>query len=165
MKRKLIVAAALAAVFSVPAFAQGGCGYGPGYGMGPGMMGGYGGYGPGYGMGPGMMRGYRGGPGAYGYGIPDLTSEQRAKVAEIQKELRTKQWALMRSMHELAFNQGDAYRDGKLDEQAARKAFDAMTDLRKQMFENSLEARKRMDDVLTPQQRKELGGAGTGASR
>jgi len=29
-------------------------GYGPGYGMGPGMMGGYG---PGYGMGPGMMGG------------------------------------------------------------------------------------------------------------
>jgi len=37
-------------------------GYGPGYGMGPGMMGGYG---PGYGMGPGMMGGY--GPG-YGMG-------------------------------------------------------------------------------------------------
>jgi len=37
-------------------------GYGPGYGMGPGMMQGYG---PGYGMGPGMMQGY--GPG-YGMG-------------------------------------------------------------------------------------------------
>ena len=37
-----------------------------GYGMGPGMMGGYSqGYGPGYGMGPGMMGGY--GPG-YGMG-------------------------------------------------------------------------------------------------
>jgi len=47
-------------------------GYGPGSGMGPGVMGGYGpgqhmgpgmmgGYGPGYGMGPGMMGGY--GPG------------------------------------------------------------------------------------------------------
>jgi len=44
-----------------------------GYGMGPGMMGGYGGYG--YGMGPGMMGGYGGysmGPGmmgGYGYGM------------------------------------------------------------------------------------------------
>jgi Spy/CpxP family protein refolding chaperone len=41
-------------------------GYGGGYGMGPGMMGGYGpGYGGGYGMGPGMMGGYGGG---YGMG-------------------------------------------------------------------------------------------------
>ena len=175
MKRNLIVAAALAAVFSATtASAQG---YGPGYGMGPGMMGGYGGYGPGYGMGPGMMWGYGGGPGyygmgpgmmwgygGYGYGIPNLTDEQRAKVAEIQKEFRNKQWALMQSMHELAWNQADLYRDGKLDEKSARKAFDAMTGLRKQMFENSLEARKRMDSVLTAQQRKELSGAGTGGS-
>jgi Spy/CpxP family protein refolding chaperone len=57
--------------------------YGPGYGMGPGMMGGYGGYGMGpgmmggyggYGMGPGMMGGYghgygmMGGYGGYGMG-------------------------------------------------------------------------------------------------
>jgi hypothetical protein len=48
------------AFYSVEANAQMGQGYGPGYGMGPGMMGQ--GYGPGYGMGPGMM-----GPG-YGYG-------------------------------------------------------------------------------------------------
>jgi hypothetical protein len=50
-------------------------GWGPGYGMGPGMMGG--GWGPGYGMGPGMMGrgwgpGYGMGPGmmgpGYGYG-------------------------------------------------------------------------------------------------
>jgi len=50
-------------------------GYG-GYGMGPGMMGGYGGYGMGpgmmggYGMGPGMMGGYGMGPGMMGgYGM------------------------------------------------------------------------------------------------
>src|SRR5674476_1691787 len=54
-------------------------GYGPGWGMGPGMMGGYGGqgwggrmggYGPGYGMGPGMMGGYGPGWGGHmgGYG-------------------------------------------------------------------------------------------------
>jgi len=67
---------------------QGGYGMGPGmmggygYGMGPGMMGGYGrgygmmqrGYGQGYGMGPGMMGGYGYGMGpgmmgrGYGYG-------------------------------------------------------------------------------------------------
>jgi len=95
MRRFLLSAAALAAVatFSTalqPAKAQPygygmmGPGYGPGYMMGPGMMGGYGsghmmgpGYGHGWMMGPGMMgygpgwmHGYRGGygPGMMGYG-------------------------------------------------------------------------------------------------
>ena len=174
MKRTLIVAASLAAALSTAAFAQGyGMGpgmmggyggYGPGAGMGPGMMGGYGGYGPGSGMGmgmcPGMMGGYGPGsgmgPGRGGYGIPDLTTEQRARLADIQKEFRNRQWALMQSMNELEWNQADVYRDGKFDDQAARKAFDARADLRKQMFENSLDMRKGVDGVLTPQQREQL---------
>jgi Spy/CpxP family protein refolding chaperone len=75
--RKTLIAAALigATALGTTALvnAQPG-GYGPGYGMGPGMMGpgmmgGYGpgpggGYGPGYGMGPGMM-----GPGMMGPGM------------------------------------------------------------------------------------------------
>ena len=99
--RKVVAVAALAAgtaAFTLPAAAQGSGmmqgysrasddnggsrNYGPGmmrgYGMGPGMMGGYGGYGMGpgmmggyggYGMGPGMMGGYGGygmGPGMMG---------------------------------------------------------------------------------------------------
>ena len=141
---------------------MGGYGYGMGpgmmggygYGMGPGMMGGYGyGMGPGmmggygYGMGPGMMGGY--GPGAYG---PGFTDEQRTKLAEIQNELGRKQWALMEKMRALA----GAPADGRYDEQAERKAYEATADLRKQMFENSLEAHKRMDSLLTPQQREQL---------
>ena len=55
------------ALYSVEGNAQMGQGYGPGYGMGPGMMGQ--GYGPGYGMGPGMMgQGYGMGPGMMGPG-------------------------------------------------------------------------------------------------
>ena len=83
--RKSLIAATLTGALALggSALAHGQQGpYGPGYGMGPGMMGpgmmgGYGqgpggGYGPGYGMGPGMMGGY--GPGAGGgygpgYGI------------------------------------------------------------------------------------------------
>jgi len=122
-------------------------GYGPGYGMGPGMMGGYG---PGYGMGPGMMGGY--GPGGGYYGL-NLSKEQRAKIGGVQEEFAKKQWALMESMHELRWS---AYNDGKFDEQAARKSFDAMTTLRKQMFENSLAMRKSIDGVLTKEQRDKL---------
>src|SRR5512139_1020580 len=93
-------------------------GWGPGYGMGPGMMGGYGmgpgwggngmgpgmmggGWGPGYGMGPGMMGGYGMGPGWGGYGpqgMPDLSADQRAKIGKIQDETRRKNWALMGQM-------------------------------------------------------------------
>jgi len=64
-------------------FAHGpGYGYGPGYrmggyGMGPGMMGGYGGYGMHGGFGPGAgmygMHGY--GPGAWGAGLDSLKTE------------------------------------------------------------------------------------------
>lgn len=149
MKRTLIGAALAAAVIvAVPAVAQMG-GYG---GYGPGMMGGYGmmrGYGPGYGMGPGMMGGYYG-PGA-GYGA-NLTDEQRAKIAEIQEGFGKKQWALMQSMHQVGWNRAEAYRDGKLDENAARQSFEAMSELRKQMFENSLEARKQIDAVVGSKQ-------------
>lgn len=118
-------------------------GYGPGYGMGPGMMGSYG---PGYGMGPGMMGGY--GP---GYAIPDLSGEQREKLARIGDEFRKKQWKLMESMHDLMFSSGR-----KFDEKSAREAYDAMAAIRKQMFENSLEARKQFDGVLTNKQREQL---------
>ncbi|MDO9167369.1 MAG: hypothetical protein Q7U13_14810, partial [Rhodoferax sp.] len=79
------------------------------YGWGSGMM--RGDDGPGYrhgdyGMGPGMMQGDGAGPaGWHGYGMGrsmmwndralNLTDEQRTRIAEIQKEARRKQWALM----------------------------------------------------------------------
>lgn len=145
MKQRALVTLAACLFFTTPAWSQPG-----GYGMGGGMMGGQG-------MGHGMMGGYdmgHGMMGGWGPTIPDLTSEQRSKIAAIQKELRQKQWTLMEKMHEDA-QQGSFYRGGKFDEQAARKAFDARASLHKQMFENSLEAQKRIDSVLTPQQREQ----------
>jgi len=166
MRRKLITAA-MAAIFSTAAYAQIGPdmmgGYGPGgYGMGPGMMGGYGpsgygmgpgmmgGYGPGgYGMGPGMMGGY----GPEGYNPLKLTDEQRGKIADIQEDVRRKQWALMGSMHEL---QSRGRGTEAPSDAEARKTYQAAADLRKQMFENSLDARKRIDAVLTKEQREQM---------
>jgi Spy/CpxP family protein refolding chaperone len=128
-------------------------GYGPGYGMGPGMMGGYGGYGPGYGMGPGMMGGY----GGYGYGYgPDLSAEQRAKIAEIQQGAFRKQWELMDKMHEEGGPMYQAFGSGAFDEKAARKAYQQMAEAQKEMFELSLETRKKIDAVLTPEQRQQM---------
>ena len=122
------------------------------FGMDPGMMRGYGmGYGmmDGYGRGPGMLEGY--GWGNWGLRISTLTDEQRGKIEEVEKNYRQKQWQLIEKMHEFHFQSGCAYRDGKFDEQAARKNYEAMAGLRKQMFENSLEERKRIDSILAPQ--------------
>lgn len=132
---------------------------GGGYRMGPGMMGGYG-MGPGMmgeggGMGPGMM-GWGPGWGSAGLGGLDLSKEQRDKIADIQGEVRRKQWDLMRAMHEQGWHMADAWHDGNFDEPAARKAFDAMTALRKSMFDLSVDAWKRIDAVLTPAQREQL---------
>ena len=160
-------------------------GYGPGYGMGPGMMGGYGpGYGPGYGMGPGMMGGYgpgygmdpgmmgygggygmgpgmmMGGCGSYGYGWAglNLTDAQRGKIAKIQEESAHQRWDLMGKMHEQGFKLRELYASGKLDDAAMRRAYDTMAAMRKSMFENDLEARKKLDAVLTKEQRQQLRG-------
>jgi Spy/CpxP family protein refolding chaperone len=105
--------------------------------------------GPAPGPGPGMMGGYGGMP-------PDLSPEQRTQLAEIQQEYRRKQWGVMQSMHSLMGSAEGPAPGGAFDEQAARKNYDAVAALRKQMFENSLEARKRMDALLTPQQREQM---------
>ena len=125
-----------------------GGGYGPGYGMGPGMMGG--GYGPGYGMGPGMMGGFGG-----GYGI-DLSAEQRQKLFDIQREVASKRWELMGKLHAEGGPMDEVFSGGAFDEKAALKAYDTMAAAHKQMFETMLDARKRMDAVLTPEQREQV---------
>jgi Spy/CpxP family protein refolding chaperone len=133
------------------------------YGMGPGMMGGGGGYGMGgpwmqggaggYGMGPGMMGG--------GYGVEalvglDLSAQQRKQIAQIQEETAKSRWQLMGTMHEQDYRMGAMAGAVTLDEAAARKAFDAMAATQRAMFELSLSAHKRINEVLTPEQREKL---------
>lgn len=164
MKVKTILATAaasllVAGVVVAQPFGMG-PGYGGGYGMGPAMMGG------GYGPGPGMMGGY--GPGGYGpggYGMGpgarggyggafaglNLSAEQRKQIADIQESTSKAMWQLMGTMHE----QGYAM-NGAADDAAARKAYDAMSETRKAMFELRLQARKQIDAVLTAQQRDQL---------
>jgi len=134
------------------------------YGMGPGMMNGYG-PGAGYGMGAGFMAGPGGhgmGPGMMGsfggeaYVGLELSPEQRNKIAEIQQATAKAQWQLMGAMHEQGYRMHGIAGPGAFDEAAARKSFDAMTETRKAMFEIQVEARKKFDAVLTPQQREQL---------
>ena len=129
------------------------------YGMGPGMMGGYGG---GYGMGQGMMDGYRGGgygmgPGmTRGYWGVDLSADQRKKIEQIEEETAKARWQLMGTMQQKGYHMDGMFGRGAFDEQEARKAFQAMTDAQKAMFELNIEARKRIDAVLTKEQRDKL---------
>ncbi|MBI4203630.1 MAG: Spy/CpxP family protein refolding chaperone [Betaproteobacteria bacterium] len=167
--RKTLIAAALAgaAVLGTAAFAHGG-GYGPGWGMGPGMMGGYGmgpgmmgGYG-GYGMGPGMMwgrgPGYGAGP-AYGLNLSD---EQRTNISTIQEDTGRKQWDLMTKMQEERARLNELYYSDKRDDAAISKTYKKMSELRQQMFDNSLAARKQVDGVLTKEQREQFRRRGYG---
>ncbi|HMA90314.1 MAG TPA: Spy/CpxP family protein refolding chaperone [Burkholderiales bacterium] len=134
-----------------------GYGRGYGYGMGPGMMGGYGGYG----MGPGMMGGYgRGGCGGYGgdWGALKLSDEQRTKIDKILEDSARQRWELMGKMHEQGWKMRELYASGKADDAALKQAYDTMSAMRKSMFENNLETRKKIDAVLTKEQREQLRG-------
>jgi Spy/CpxP family protein refolding chaperone len=145
MKRNVLIAAIAAAVLSTGALAYGGFGpkgYGSGYGMGPGMMRGGG---PGTGMGAGACMG------AEAMASLNLSAEQRDKIATIQQETSRKQLELMASMHEL---RNQAFRSA---EPGPGGSYEAMADLRKQMFELTQQARERVDAVLTPEQRTQWG--------
>jgi Spy/CpxP family protein refolding chaperone len=135
-------------------YGPGGCGAGPGMMWGEGAGPGTGGYGmgPGFGIGPGMMGGF----GRLNVQGLDLSDDQRAKLAEIHTEVERKQWDLMRSMHELGWQSAGGRRGGDFDAAEARKTYDAMAALRKQMFDNMLDARQRIDALLTPPQRQQL---------
>lgn len=158
MKHKWIaIALAASALFAGVASAQ--PAYGPGMmgGYGQGMMGGYGAGGYGGGHGPGMMGGYGPGMGGGmmgpgGIDVPDLTADQRSKIKLAQQDFWKKQWPLMQQMHSTMWDDGAA----GFDEQAARKNYEAASALHKQMFENGLEMRKRVDAVLTPKQKEQL---------
>lgn len=160
----------LASIGPIGASAQPMMGYGqmgPGMGgMGPGMMGGYGtgqgmmGPGGGYGMGPGMMGpgmmgGYGMGPGMMWapYGDVNLTDEQNAKIATIQEEFSKKQWDVMNQMQDEQFKLQQLYSAPTRDSAAINEQFGRINQLRRQMWGNMAEARKKSDAVLTNEQR------------
>ena len=133
---KTIVAASMLLVGATLVQAQG---YGPGYGYGPG-----GGYGPGMmgGYGRGMMGGYgRGmmggghGPGMMGGYGPGMRGPGAGGLA--------------------ALNLTDEQRD---------KIFTVREEQRRAMFKSHEETRRKIDAILTPEQRKQFRGFGPGGA-
>lgn len=137
--RRIMAAAALAAALAAAgASAQ----Y---FGMGPGMMG------PGpFGSGHPMARGGPAGPqgvpgsgigmmGAYAYEWLGLTPAQREAIAAIESGIWQQHWALMRG-----------YGAG------GPRSYEEMVALRNRMLESMLDARRRIEAVLTDEQRARL---------
>ena len=152
--RKLLAAAALAgaAALGTSAFAHGGYGYGPGYGM----MGGYG-------MGPGMTWGYGRGYGAGPGFALDLTDAQRSNIDKIQQDSASKQWELMAKLQDERVRLNQLYYSGKRDDDAVGKSYKTISGLRQQLFDSRLAAQKLVDGVLTKEQREQLSSGGYGA--
>jgi Spy/CpxP family protein refolding chaperone len=149
-------------------------GYGPGYGMGPGMMcpammgGMMGGgmMGPGMMgggmMGPGMMGGGMMGPGmmhGMGYGMLyqlGLSPEQWNKVNAIHEEIAKKHWDLMGSTREEAFKLRGLMAAESRDRTAITNQYKKLQELRLQRFQARIDAHERLDGVLTKEQREQL---------
>ncbi|MGA7180130.1 MAG: Spy/CpxP family protein refolding chaperone [Thiobacillaceae bacterium] len=138
--------------------------YGPGfgYGMGPGMMGGYG-MGPGmmggYGMGPGMMGGNGMGPGMMGEFWSqklNLTNEQQDKIDKIMNETRGTHWAIMGQFMDDRAKLRDLYLAPQRDEAAIERTYQEMAGLRQKIVDTAMDAHRRMDAVLTPEQHKQV---------
>ena len=140
-------------------------GYGPGYGMGPGVMGPgmMGGYGQGYGMGPGMLGGMMG-PGMMGGGGMDygmlyqlnLSSDQWSKVNAIHEDLAKKVWELGGKAQEEAFKLRNLMSTENRDRHAISNQYKKLQEVRLQSFQTRLDARERIDAVLTKEQKGQL---------
>lgn len=174
--RKTLIAAALigaTALGTIPVVDAQQGGYGPGYGMGPGMMGqgmmgGYGpgpggGYGPGYGMGPGMMGGGMMGPGMMGGGMGygmlyqlELSPDQWNKINAIHENLARKNWELAGKTQEEAFRLRNLMSAEKRDRHAITNQYKKVQEARMQSFQAQLDAQERIEGVLTKEQKEQL---------
>lgn len=132
--------------------------YGPWQGMGGGTMGGCG-YGPGMGFG-GMMGGGMMGVAGPALAALGLDEAQRNEVVKIGDELRKKRWAVAGQMQDEMARIRDAAWSGKRDRASILAAHKRMSELGQQQLESSLDAAERIDKVLTPEQRQQLGRIG-----
>jgi Spy/CpxP family protein refolding chaperone len=169
---------------AVTVYAQGmGGGMMGGYGGGSGMMGGAGG---GYGTGSGMMGGYGGGSGPMGGPVPGgpgygqrygqspgpapayrdadydqfhLSDQQWTKIDAIREESARKRSPLEATLRREQARLDDFYASGNTDDASARRIYQSLSETRRKLFEASLDTRKRIDAVLTQEQRDRLARA------
>lgn len=139
-----------------------------GAGMGPGMMmtpsaagcpgmGSGMGPGAGYGMGPGMAGAGPMGMGRMGFmGNLNLNDAQMEQVARLRGELQQKHRKLMQQMWEHQDQLQALYLAEKRDSAAIGKVYGRMSELQREMLESHVEMEKRMEAVLSKEQREQL---------
>lgn len=144
-------------VLATNPMAQAAC---PMMGMGPGMM-----MSPGTGgctgMGPGMGYGMAGagpmGMGRMGFmGHLNLNDAQVEQVAKLRSELQQKHRKLMQQMWEHQDQLQALYLAEKRDSAAIGKVYGKMSELQREMLESHVEMEKRMEAVLSKEQREQL---------
>ena len=155
----LVLLSALIAAVAVAQDNEYGYGMMRGYGMGPGMMGGYGGYGMGpgmmggYGMGPGMMGGYGGlGP----LGALNLSDAQRDRITKILEADRQRHWAVMGKMMDDADKLRELLAEERPDPKKVGALYGQISVLRQQIIVAHVQARNEVQNVLTAKQREQL---------
>lgn len=144
------------------------------YGMGQGMIPGYGrGMGSGwcswhlgqgmkaYGIGPGFRcgQGPMMGPCYDPFSGLNLYESQQKEMTEIRDELRKKHWELMGEMNDEYAKLDDLYNKAKLDPTAIDKQLERIYSLQRRMAVTSIEAYNQMESLLTPAQKQLLGGS------
>ena len=113
-------------------------------------------------MGPGMMWGDGSGYGTGAASSLNLNAEQRDKIGKIQNDARSKQWEFMGKIHEEQSRLFDLSNAGTPDDAAISKSYKKLSELRQQIFDNSLATRKQIDGVLSKEQREQLSRRGNG---
>ena len=117
-------------------------------------------------MGMGMMSGHGMGMGSMGgnYGMGeitpmlrgmDLTAEQQTKVRAIMKELRNKHMTLSMKRFDIVDDLEAAYSSSDQPDPAKiGELYGKIFEVRKEMIQSALEAKNKVADVLTPEQRE-----------
>lgn len=127
----------------------------PGYGYGPGMMGGYG-----MGMGQGMMGGYGMGmgPGMDGRNGLNLNDAQKAHLNKLQSKLRDTHRKQMDQMWEEHTKLNELYGAEKRDPAAIGKVYDRLSKLQREALEARIEAENKFYEQLTKEQKANYAG-------
>lgn len=112
---------------------------------GPGMMGG------GWGMGAGMMGGRWG---MSPWSRSDLSADQRTKINRIRDETRRKNWELMGQLMDEQAKLRDLYDAPAQDADALDKGYKKVNQLQQQIHDSSSDAYKRMEAILTKEQKE-----------
>jgi Spy/CpxP family protein refolding chaperone len=92
----------------------------------------------------------------------DLSADQKSKIKPIQKELRSKQFAVMGDMIDAQDKLQELYDADKQDAAAINKQYKVIEDLRRQMVDNAVDTHNRINSILTKEQREKFRERGRG---